>query len=258
MMVKRNISWILMVAFISAAIIGCQISQSADENKDILFQYSTLGALLEGVYDGEMTYAEINQHGDFGLGTFNALDGEMIAIDQQVYQIKADGIAYRVSDELKTPFAVVTFFEPDDTLLIDETIDCEALKDYVDSKLPTENIPYAIKVDGIFSYMKTRSVPRQEKPYPELLDVLEEQPIYEFQEIEGVMVGFRLPSYMEGANAPGYHFHFITEGRDAGGHVLECQSQDVVVEIDYTDEWYTVLPEDDAFYDVDMSGDENE
>ena len=257
-MVKRNISWILMVAFISAAIIGCQISQSADENKDILFQYSTLGALLEGVYDGEMTYAEINQHGDFGLGTFNALDGEMIAIDQQVYQIKADGIAYRVSDELKTPFAVVTFFEPDDTLLIDETIDCEALKDYVDSKLPTENIPYAIKVDGIFSYMKTRSVPRQEKPYPELLDVLEEQPIYEFQEIEGVMVGFRLPSYMEGANAPGYHFHFITEGRDAGGHVLECQSQDVVVEIDYTDEWYTVLPEDDAFYDVDMSGDENE
>ncbi len=255
---KRNISWILMVAFISAAIIGCQISQSADENKDILFQYSTLGALLEGVYDGEMTYAEINQHGDFGLGTFNALDGEMIAIDQQVYQIKADGIAYRVSDELKTPFAVVTFFEPDDTLLIDETIDCEALKDYVDSKLPTENIPYAIKVDGIFSYMKTRSVPRQEKPYPELLDVLEEQPIYEFQEIEGVMVGFRLPSYMEGANAPGYHFHFITEGRDAGGHVLECQSQDVVVEIDYTDEWYTVLPEDDAFYDVDMSGDENE
>jgi len=253
---RKFIGCILLVTIFSVTMLGCQSPQELGENKDVLFQYSTLSSLLAGVYDGEMTYADVKQHGDFGLGTFNALDGEMIEIDHQVYQIKADGVAYQVDDEMKTPFAVVTYFEPDETVILAETMDCGEMKEYLDSKLPTENIPYALKVEGKFSYMKTRSVPRQEKPYPQLLDVLEEQPMFEFQEIDGVIVGFRLPSYMEGANAPGYHFHFITDKRDAGGHVLECQPQNVQIEIDYTDEWYTVLPGDDAFYDVNMSEDE--
>ena len=255
-MKKRTIGYLFLVAMLSLTMLGCQSSQESVEDKEILFQYSTLGSLLEGVYDGEMTYTELKRHGDFGLGTFNALDGEMIEIDHQVYQIKADGVAYQVDGEMKTPFAVVTYFEPDQTVAIGEMIDCEQLKEYLDSLLPTENIPYALKIDGKFNYMKTRSVPRQNKPYPRLLDVLEEQPIFEFYEIEGVMVGFRLPSYMDGANAPGYHFHFITGDRNAGGHVLECQPHDIKVEIDYTNEWYTVLPEDDEFYDVEMTGDE--
>jgi acetolactate decarboxylase len=257
-MKKKIVGDVLLVTLFGITILGCKSSQEVGVSKDILFQYSTLGSLKAGVYDGEMTYAEIKQHGDFGLGTFNALDGEMIEIDQQVYQIKADGVAYQVDDDMKTPFAVVTYFEPDETMKLDETMNCGELKEYLDGKLPTENIPYALKVEGVFSYMKTRSVPRQEKPYPQLVDVVEKESLFEFQEIEGVMVGFRLPSYMEGANAPGYHLHFITSERDTGGHVLECQSQDVKIEIDYTDEWYTVLPGDEAFYEVDMSGDENQ
>lgn len=253
---NKIIVFTLLMPLLSGMMLGCQSSQEDVENNDVLFQYSTLGSLLEGVYDGEMTYAEIRQHGDFGLGTFNALDGEMIEIDHQVYQIKADGVVYKAGDDMKTPFAVVTYFEADQTVNLAESMDCGQLKEYIDNLLPTENIPYAVKVDGTFSYLKTRSVPRQIKPYPPLLDVLEGQPVFEFQEIEGVMVGFRLPSYMDGANAPGYHFHFINEERDSGGHVLECQPNNVEIEIDYTDQWYTILPEDDEFYNVKMSGDE--
>ena len=113
-----------------------------------------------------------------------------------------------------------------------------------------------MRIEGVFEYMKTRSVPAQSEPYPRLLDVLAEQPTFEFENQEGVMVGFRLPGYVDGANAPGYHLHFITAGRDAGGHVLECRVQQVTVEIDYTHEWYTLLPEDDAFYDVVMTDDD--
>lgn len=47
-----------------------------------LFQYSTLEALLGGVYDGEVTVGELLTHGDFGLGTFNSLDGEMIILGE--------------------------------------------------------------------------------------------------------------------------------------------------------------------------------
>lgn len=256
MKLKRDV-YLIFSAIILITILGCQSPAGLVEDKDILFQYSTLGALLEGVYDGEMKYDELKKQGDFGLGTFNALDGEMIELDHQVYQIKSDGIAYPVDDEMKTPFAVVTFFEPDQTLRIDDPMDCDQLKKYLDSRLPTENIPYALKIDGAFSYIKTRSVPSQDQPYPPLLEVLEDQHTFEFQEINGVMVGFRLPDYMEGANAPGYHFHFITADRDAGGHVLECKPQDIKVEIDYTSEWTTLLPEDDAFYNVDLAGEDN-
>jgi acetolactate decarboxylase len=255
-MMMKLVGYAFLVTILCVTTVGCLSSPELIENEETLFQYSTLGSLLEGVYDGEMTYAELKRHGDFGLGTFNALDGEMIELDHQVYQIKANGAAYQVDGEMKTPFAVVTYFEPDQTVTIAERMDCEQLREYLDSLLPTENIPYALKIDGVFSYMKTRSVPKQNKPYPRLLDVLEEQSVFEFHEVEGVMVGFRLPSYMEGANAPGYHLHFITGDRDAGGHVLDCQPQDIKVEIDYTNGWYTLLPEDEEFYDVEMTGDE--
>ncbi len=257
-MQKKVVGRIFLITMIGVTMVGCQLSPESIDNEETLFQYSTLASLLEGVYDGEMTYTELKKHGDFGLGTFNALDGEMIEIDHQFYQIRADGAAYQVDGETKTPFAVVTFFEPDQTVETSERTDCEQLKEYLDSLLPTENIPYALKIDGRFNYVKTRSVPKQNKPYPHLLDVLEEQPIFEVHKLDGVMVGFRLPTYMEGANEPGYHLHFITRDRDAGGHVLECQPQDIKIEIDYTNEWHTVLPEDQEFYDVEMTGDEHE
>ncbi len=234
---------------------GCQ-SAALFPGRETLFQYSLLSSLMAGVFDGEMTFADLKNYGDFGLGTFNGLDGEMLEIDHQVFQIKSDGVAYPVDDALKTPFSVVTFFDTDQTVNFIEPIDCEALKAQLDSLLPTENIPYAIKITGTFTTVQTRSVPRQEKPYKTLPEVLESQPVFEFDAVEGVMLGFRLPSYMDPANAPGYHFHFITADRTAGGHVLECQLQQATVEIDYTDEWHTYLPEDDAFYQVELSAEE--
>ena len=236
---------------------GCQKTPTgslhmnpAGSDGDVLFQYSTLGSLMAGIYDGDLTFEEILQHGDFGLGTFNALDGEMIETGHEVFQIRADGLAYPVDPAMKSPFAVVTWFETDENLLISEPTDYNELKTVLDEHLPTLNIPYAIRISGTFGYMKTRSVPAQEKPYPPLPEVLEDQPTFEFEDTDGVMAGFRLPVYMDVANAPGYHFHFITESRDAGGHVLEFQMENLTVEIDHTDAWYTLLPGDDAFYHV--------
>src|SRR5918992_5635628 len=77
-----------------------------------LFQTSTVDALLEGKYEGDVSFAELEDRGDFGLGTLDALDGEMIALDGSFYQVKADGLAYAIDRETRTPFAVVTFFEP--------------------------------------------------------------------------------------------------------------------------------------------------
>ena len=252
---KKRIIYIPLLILFSLTLTGCPPSHNTVENKDILFQYSALGSLLAGVFDGDITFGKLKKQGDFGLGTFNALDGEMIAVDHQFYQIKADGIAYQVPDEMKAPFAVVTWFGADQTIISDTPMNWDQLLTYLDSVLPTENIPFAIKIEGTFDYMKTRSVPRQNQPYPRLLEVLKTQPVFEFHQVEGVMAGFRLPDYVQGLNAPGYHFHFITKNRDAGGHVLDCKIQNIKIEIDYTDQWHLVFPEDEEFYHFNMTAD---
>jgi acetolactate decarboxylase len=135
-------------------------------------------------------------------------------------------------------------------------MDCDQLKAFVDGLLPTQNIPYAVKITGKFSYIKTRSVPSQTRPYLPLLKVLETQPTFEFNDVEGTIIGFRLPAYMDVANSPGYHFHFLNAAKNAGGHLLACNPQEVEIQIDYTDQWYTQLPADQDFYNVDISSDQ--
>ena len=187
-----------------------------------LFQTSTVDALLEGKYDGDVSFAELGARGDFGLGTLDALDGEMICLDGSFYQVKADGRAYPVEGRTRTPFAVVTLFEPDLSETLSMPMDFEALCDHVDGVVGGGVVCCAIRVDGRFEYVKTRSVPRQHKPYPPLVEVVEYQPTFELRDVSGSLVGFRFPDYAQGLNVSGYHFHFITADRSAGGHVLGC------------------------------------
>jgi len=246
----RIIRYFLVAALLLISIAGCSHFQG---NRDVLFQTSTIGALLEGVYDGEITYAQLKRHGDFGIGTFNGLDGEMIGLEGRFYQIKADGKAYPVDDSMKTPFAVVTFFEPDKSAVLDKAEDLEQLEQFLDTLLPTKNIFYAIRIEGTFKYIKTRSVPGQNKPYPPLVEVVKNQPTFEFHNVKGTIVGFRCPGYVEGINVPGYHFHFITGDRKAGGHLLECHLEDVRIEVDYTSGFYMVLPKSEGFRKADLT-----
>lgn len=105
-----------------------------------IFQNSTINALLEGVYDGTMTYGELRRHGDFGLGTFNALDGEMIAFGGSFYQVKADGIAYPVADAQLTPFATVLFFKPTLKLALSGPLDYEKFQATLDRLVEGPNL----------------------------------------------------------------------------------------------------------------------
>src|SRR4030066_387652 len=159
---------------ITVCVVGCL---NLPKDKDVLFQTSTLSALSEGDYDGDLTYKDLRQHGDFGLGTFDNLDGEMIALAGEFYQIKTDGKAYPVEDSMETPFAIVTFFETDKVVSLDNISDYEQLKQCLDSVLPDKDIFYAIKIEGTFEYIKARSVPAQFKPYPSLDEALKGQKI---------------------------------------------------------------------------------
>ena len=134
----------LLLLIIPFAFGGCSDSQ---ENEDTLFQISTINALLSGDYQGAMTFGELKRHGTFGLGTFDALDGEMIGLDGQFYQIKTDGVAYPVPDSMTTPFAVVTVFDADATIPSQDGMDYEDLKQYLDGLIPDKSIFYAVKIE---------------------------------------------------------------------------------------------------------------
>lgn len=238
---KIIIFLLLLLATFSWA--GCSDRQ---QDQDTLFQISTINALLDGDYTGSMTFGELKRHGTFGLGTVDKLDGEMIGLEGQFYQIKTDGVAYPVPDSMTTPFAVVTVFDADRTLPSQDGMDYEGLQSYLDEAIPDKSIFYAVKIDGTFNYIKTRSVPKQQKPYPPLVKVVKEQTIFEFHDVQGTIVGFRCPDSVKGVNVPGYHLHFITADRTAGGHLLACQLQDATIGIDYTSEFYMVLPQHES------------
>lgn len=217
-------------------------------HKKLGFQFSTVGALSAGVYDGMATFKDIKQQGNFGLGTLEGLDGELIALDGKFFQVKGDGVAYPIKDEMKTPFAAVTFFRKDRTLRVKERVTYEGLQQAIDQQLSSKNLPYAIRIQGIFPYLKVRSAPKQERPYPPISEVIKRsQVIFELRNVQGTLVGFRLPQYFKGVNTDGYHFHFITSDRKAGGHLLAGEFLDTQAEIETLRDWHIALPNNASF-----------
>ncbi|NOZ63492.1 MAG: acetolactate decarboxylase [Caldiserica bacterium] len=237
---SRSLVFLLLSFFFSTFL--CLGDSSSFSFHETLTQVSTLNALLNGAYDGTVTYREIEKRGDFGVGTFQALNGEMVALDGKFYQVRADGKVYSVSPEEKTPFVSVTFFDPDLKFEI-AGVDYEEFKKEFDKKIVNPNLFYAIKIDGVFEYIKTRSVPKQSKPYPPLIEVVKHQPTFEFKNIRGTMVGFWCPAFIKGISVPGYHLHFISQDRKSGGHVLKFTLKKGIVSLDITPNFFLTLPE---------------
>ncbi len=234
--------------------------QRADLHRErephVLFQASTIGALLDGAFDGDLSFAELGEHGDLGLGTLNHLDGEMIAIDGGFFRADVEGKVTPVAPDERTPFAVVTRFEPtiDETLSAEERSHEELLVQ-LDGLVPGGVSSCAVRLDGRFKSVRARSVPRQDPPYRPLTEVVADQHVFELVEVEGTMLGFRFPAYVEGIEVPGYHLHFISADRSRGGHVLDSRSGELRVQIDPSDDLHIELPLQVELEDPDLAAD---
>lgn len=215
--------------------------------KDVVFQNAPINALLAGCYSGTMTVHDLATRGDFGFGTLDALDGEMVVLDHAFYQIKPDGKAYLLKDKETSPFATVTFFHPGQKLSVGRAMGYKDLAGFLDEKLPSENLIYAIRIEGTFSSLKVRSAARQNKPFPLLTEAIKEQKVFELKDQKGTLVGFRFPPYAEGINVPGYHFHFLSQDKTLGGHVLDLQMTEAHIQIDESREFSMDLPENEEF-----------
>jgi acetolactate decarboxylase len=221
----------------------------------VVHQVSTLQALMQGAYEGQVPCRELTRHGTLGIGTFDRLDGELILLDGQVFQARADGAVVR-NPATTTPFANVVRFEPQAAVRpVEAPVDLEGLLAVLEERTGSKNLLYAVRIEGQFAEMKVRSVPRQERPYPPLAEAAKGQHVFELQNESGTVVGFRFPDYIRGVNMPGWHLHFISADRRRGGHVLGLCGSQLRVRVQTIRRFEMDLPERGTFVTADLGKD---
>ncbi len=231
MKLNRAVSILLMAATFLYS--GCA---SHEKNPEKVYQYSTIQALLDSKLTGTLTYRELKQRGDHGIGTFNFVDGEMIMVDRVAYRAHYDGTLYEVSDETLTPFAIVDHFVADKVLEVTKELNCEELKEMILRELTYKNQIYSLKIIGNFSIVNARSVKKPDKDGEGLKYVVENQNKFDFENIEGTAAGFWFPEAFTSVNVPGFHFHFVSKDRKNGGHMLNCKIKSGKILIDSNSE----------------------
>ena len=255
---------VLAVMVCVVLLTACGKEAASDEvaqNREHIYQVSLLQGLTFGDYYGSITVEELEKNGDTGIGTFNRLNGELIMIDGETYRAAGDGSVELVSDEETIPFSVVTYLDPDETRNLKEIRSYEGLCIALDEVVAErgKNRFYMVCIDGNFNEINVRSVNAQDEPYEPLVDVLErDQTFFNYENIEGTMIGLYCPPYMADLNAVGWHLHFISKDKTKGGHVLGINFDDAVLTWDDTDEFQTKLPQNEMFAGFDLTIDQTE
>ena len=219
-----------------------------------LYQVSTATALVEGIYQGAVPIAVLRKYGDLGLGTFEDLDGEMVIVDSHFFQVRSDGSVREVEDSVLTPFAAITAFSAGSPVLLDSCPDLAHLISRFDALRHSDNVFFALRVDGKFDYVHTRAMRRTSERVP-LVRAAAVQPEFEFRDVVGTFVGFWTPEYAKTLNVPGYHLHFISADRTRGGHLLQCRGANLRLQIQREGDYHIALPETADFLKANLRRD---
>ncbi len=216
-----------------------------------LFQLSTLSALALGYTRGVTDIETFLLHGDTGLGTFEDVDGEMIVADGHCYRAMHDGSIEEPALNTGIPFAAIGFIKGKKIYEFDNINSAEELKTVLNLKIEENfglNSMHLVRIDGSFNRIAARSEVPYRSHHIELKDILSHtQEEFYFDNIKGSLICLYYPDYMDGINAPGWHFHFISEDRKKGGHVFELSMLHGTVRLDKINGIELRLPGDAAF-----------
>ncbi len=217
-----------------------------------VYHFSIADALLSNLFNGNTTIKEILRCGDFGIGTMNGLDGEVIILDGIAYTVREDGKAYIIDKSERSPISVVTYFKKDDFINISAPTNYKQLLDRINKYLSSENIFYPIKIVGEFKHITTRSIAKQHKPYKPIESLTNEMVKFNFTNIKGTLVGFKSPSFIERIGVSGFHFHFIDEDKKVGGHLLDFEMVKGKLEYAISREFHVKLEDSDNYDKLDL------
>ncbi len=241
----RKTTLLLIVLLLSAVI----IIAAGDK---VVTQASTVNAVLKGMYDGTITFGDLKKYGDFGIGYFDKMGGEALAVDGVFYRIKSDGLTEVIKDTDKTPFFTITKFESNTDNFTNRKFDFKELQEYIMSMMPRKKSFYAVKVRGIFDNLNARTFLRQAKPYPDIDQVLDTQTEATFTNTEGMLIGFYTPEFLEGIGVPGFHFHYLSKDKTRGGHVIALNVNSVTIEFFEITRFQILLPDNADYQEADL------
>lgn len=219
-----------------------------------LYVSSPVNALVQGILREDKTLKEILWHGNFGLGTFNDLDGEMVLVDGIFYQLKSDGSVMISDASISTPYACVTHFLSNQSIKLSGLSSFKDLQNSISKAMLSPNLIYAIRVEGLFSTIRARSVPKQDS-YRPLVDVAGEQVEFNFNLIHGQLVGFWTPDFMGSVTVPGFHLHFLSSDKSHGGHLLDCSLNSGTLWLQPIDQLVLDLPHSIEYLKADLTKD---
>ncbi|MCF0203577.1 MAG: acetolactate decarboxylase [Bacteroidaceae bacterium] len=251
---------LLTMALAGAALLsGCTDKEKTEKpvvaERDCLYQVSTIQALTAGDYYGSMTVGEFLKHGDIAIGTFEGVNGEMIVLDGECYQALADGTVAKPEHTETVPFGAITFFDADYTHNFKAEMTFDALKTVLDSIVNEKgaNTFYVGRIEGVFPEMSVRSIAKQKEPYPTLDEAMKaDQKVFDYKDQRGTLIAAYCPAYAAGVNAGGWHLHFLSEGKDKGGHVLAFRMSEGKLSLDRTDKFHMELPDTEYFNKLDL------
>jgi acetolactate decarboxylase len=240
-----------------SSIVTAALARYLEKPIHTIFQISTSGALVAGVYESEVSVRTLLEHGDFGVGTFADLDGEMVVVDGRAYQIHGSGSASEAQADAGAPFAVVTWFEPSIDVSIRSVGSFKDLEASCDPSRRSGNIFYALRLDGRFKSVRARAV-NPPRAGAGLVDAAKAQSEFTFTDLEGTLVGLWSPGFSSAFSVPGYHFHFLSADRQHGGHLLDVAADVLRLQVEALTDFHLALPESEAFLKADLSKDTTE
>ena len=216
----------------------------------MLFQYGTMAGIMEGAFSGSIPLEELLKHGNFGIGTFDGLDGEMIIVDGKIYKTDYYGNSSIQPVSSTTPFASITTFKANYKKVDNYTFTnlVSKVNDYLNP-----NYFYAIKITGTFNKINTRAPKKQIKPYPPLLKVLETQNIFKCKNSTGVIAGFFSPDCAHGIGVGGLHLHYISNDLKNGGHVFDFKIEDAQIEISNPLDYFLKFPQTKEYKNLNIN-----
>lgn len=238
----------------SSHVIREALAAALDLEHHTIYQVSTSGALVQGVYRGCVRVGDVLQHGDFGLGTFEGLDGEGILVDGICWQACGDGTVRQAPADALAPFWVATRFQADHRETLSAVSSWADLTGRLDHLRDSANLFVAIRLRGVFERIRYRVACKAE-PGVDLVSATNAQATFDLENVAGTLVGFWTPSYARTINVPGYHLHLLSDDHCHAGHVLELQSRELSLELHRESDLQLVLPETPEFLKADLSGD---
>ena len=250
-----------VATFLAAAFLFNATTSAAPapvKNRETIYQIALLQSLAMGYFDGSITVKDLKTHGDTGIGTFEGLDGEMIVLDGVVYRANQDLKINVVKDDVLVPFSNVTFFEKDFSVKLRNLTDKSAFESALNAQVDKHGINsfYMVKLHGNFNEILIRSESGQVKPYPTLVEALKAtQKEFTLQNISGTLVGLYCPEFMSSLNSTGWHFHFISDDKKIGGHVLDLHLDSGEAQFDKTDNFHMGLPKAKNFQELNFNKD---